>query len=276
MTACFVQIPRRVVRVRFPSPAPVSVLPAQVAYRPTAKTRTSPRSAGVGGAVGHLASNTFLSMQAFLFDIDGTLVDSSAVVERTWRQVASEFRADPAAILGSCHGRRDTEVVREFFPPEVTDRVLNRIAALEAGAVDGIVAVRGAPQLLGTLDPGQWAAVTSGSRALMQARLQAAGLPVPGVLIAAEDVRCGKPDPAGFLMAASALGVPPADCAVVEDSPAGIAAGRAAGAVVIGVTTTHSAEALSGADLVVTDLVELAHAMRRTGWAIPGEGHTRD
>jgi sugar-phosphatase len=181
-----------------------------------------------------------------------------------------------AVILRSCHGRRDTEVVTGFFPPEVTGRVLNRIAALEAGAVDGIVAVRGASRLLAALDPGQWAAVTSGSRALMQARLQAAGLPVPEILIAAEDVRCGKPDPAGFLMAASALGVPPAACAVVEDSPAGIAAGRAAGAMVIGVTTTHPAKALSDADLVVTDLVELAHAMRHTGWTIPGEGHTRD
>jgi sugar-phosphatase len=218
----------------------------------------------------------FLSMQAFLFDIDGTLVDSSAVVERTWRQVASEYWADPAAILRNCHGRRDTDVVTEFFPPEVTGRVLDRIAALEAGAVDGIVAVRGASHLLGALDPRHWAAVTSGSRSLMQARLQAAGLPVPEVLIAAEDVLCGKPDPAGFLLAASALGVSPADCAVVEDSPAGIAAGRAAGAMVIGVTATHPVEALSGADLVITDLAELAHAIRRAGWTIPGEGNTSD
>lgn len=200
-------------------------------------------------------------MRALLFDIDGTLVDSSAVVERTWRQVASEFDADPAPILRNCHGRRDIEVVPEFFSPEVTQRVLARISELEAKMLDGIVAIRGAPQLLAALNDMQWAAVTSGPRALMQARLRTAGLPVPEVLIAAEDVRCGKPDPEGFLLAAAALEVPAASCVVVEDSPAGVAAGKAAGAVVIGITTTHAAETLLAADLIAADLFEVAHAI---------------
>ena len=200
-------------------------------------------------------------VRALLFDIDGTLVDSSAVVERTWRQVASEFDADPAPILRNCHGRRDIEVVQEFFPPEAGQRVLARISELEAKALDGIVAIRGAAQLLAALNDLQWAAVTSGPRALMQARLQAAGLPVPGVLIAAEDVRRGKPDPEGFLLAAAVLEVPAASCVVIEDSPAGVTAGKAAGAVVIGITTTHAAAALHAADRIVTDLFEAAHAI---------------
>ena len=91
-------------------------------------------------------------MRALLFDIDGTLVDSSAVVERTWRQVASEFDTDPAPILRNCHGRRDIEVVQEFFPPEARQRVLARISELEAKALDGIVAIRGAAQLLAALN----------------------------------------------------------------------------------------------------------------------------
>jgi sugar-phosphatase len=200
-------------------------------------------------------------VRALLFDIDGTLVDSSTVVEGTWRQVASEFDADPVPILQNCHGRRDIEVVQEFFPLEVRKRVLARISELEGKALDGIVAVRGAAQLLAALNDLQWAAVTSGPRALMQARLQAAGLPVPAVLIAAEDVRRGKPDPEGFLLAATALEVPAESCVVIEDSPAGVAAGKAAGAVVIGITTTHATEALRAADRIVTDLFEAAHAI---------------
>jgi sugar-phosphatase len=200
-------------------------------------------------------------VRALLFDIDGTLVDSSAVVEGTWRQVASEFDADPVPILRNCHGRRDIEVVQEFFSPEVRKRVRARISELETKALDGIVAVRGAAQLLAALNGLPWAAVTSGPRALMKARLQAAALPVPAVLIAAEDVRRGKPDPEGFLLAATALEVPAGSCVVVEDSPAGVAAGKAAGAVVIGITTTHAAETLRAADRIVTDLFEAAHAI---------------
>ena len=123
--------------------------------------------------------------------------------------------------------------------------------------MNGAVPVRGARQLLATLDDGQWAAVTSGPRPLMAARLRAAGLPVPPVLITADDVHFGKPHPEGFLLAAKALGVPPTSCVVVEDSPAGVAAGKAAGALVVALTTTHSADVLTAADIVVSDLSEL-------------------
>jgi mannitol-1-/sugar-/sorbitol-6-phosphatase len=199
-------------------------------------------------------------MRTFLFDIDGTLVDSSAAVERAWRQVAAEFGADGDAIVASCHGRRSIDTVREFFPPPDRAAVQERVTALELASTD-VTACRGAAGLLAALDGQPWAAVTSGPRPLMTARLGLAGLPVPAVLVTAEDVEQGKPAPDGYLRAARALGVAAADCVVVEDSPAGVAAGRAAGALVVAVTTTHPAGALRSADLVVAGLPEVAQAL---------------
>ena len=129
--------------------------------------------------------------------------------------------------------------------------------ALDTAFVNGAVAVRGAQQLLAALDHRLWAAVTSGPRPLMSARLQSAGLPVPRVLITGDDVRYGKPHPEGFLLAAEALRIPPTRCVVVEDSPPGVAAGKAAGALVVALTTTHSADVLAAADIIVSDLSEL-------------------
>jgi len=127
--------------------------------------------------------------------------------------------------------------------------------------VAGVTAVPGALEIIATLEPNRWAVVTSGPRGLMEARLRTAGLPVPRVMVTAEDVAAGKPDPEGFVMAAAALGVPPSNCVVVEDSPAGVAAGKAAGAFVVAVTTTHDASALTAADRVVEDLSELPQAL---------------
>ena len=127
-------------------------------------------------------------MRKILFDVDGTLVNSAAVVERVWRLVADQHGADAQAILGNCHGRLDTDVVRQYFRPEVAQAVLEQVASMETEAVDGVVAMPGAQALLAGLSPGDWAAVTSGSRQLMTARLRAAGLPVPAVFITADDV----------------------------------------------------------------------------------------
>jgi sugar-phosphatase len=215
-------------------------------------------------------------MRAFLFDIDGTLVDSSASIERVWRQVAREFCVDEAEVLSNCHGRRDADVVEEFFKPEVREAVVARVNVLDTEFVNGAVPTLGAQQLLATLADGQWAAVTSGPRPLMAARLRAAGLPVPTVLITADDVRFGKPHPEGFLLAAAALGVPAASCAVVEDSPAGVAAGKAAGARVIAVTTTHPADVLSEADVVVNDLSDLLDLPASWAFSAGRPGGRRD
>ncbi len=145
-------------------------------------------------------------MQVFLFDIDGTLVSSAASIEHVWRQVAAEFGADVAGVLSACHGRRDTDMVEEFFAPGLREAVMARVNFLDTASVGQVVASAGAKDLLARLDVGQWAAVTSGPRPLMAARLRAAGLPVPEVLITADDVEFGKPHPEGYLMAATGIG----------------------------------------------------------------------
>lgn len=127
--------------------------------------------------------------------------------------------------------------------------------------LDSVVALPGAEDLLRSLPRDRWAAVTSGGRELMTARLQAAGLPVPDVLVAAEDVAVGKPDPAGYLLAAQRLGADPADCVVLEDAPAGLEAGRRAGCRVLAVATSHTPEQLAGWE-VIPDLTHLLPSQR--------------
>ncbi|KJK51694.1 hypothetical protein UK23_06175 [Lentzea aerocolonigenes] len=192
-----------------------------------------------------------------LFDVDGTLVDSAGLIEDVWRQVAAEFGVDGEAILAVCHGRRDAEVVPMFFQPDDVVRVLARIQDLELAGAGRARALPGALDLLRGLPPGRWAAVTSGPSRAVTARLAGAGLPVPEVLVAADHVENGKPDPEGYLAAASALGADPSRCVVVEDAPAGVGAGRSAGMFVIAVTTTHPAAELAEADVVVTGLADV-------------------
>ncbi|MBB5897772.1 HAD family hydrolase [Kutzneria kofuensis] len=192
-------------------------------------------------------------VQAILFDIDGTLVDSTGVVERTWRAWAAEHGRDADAILRVCHGRRSEDTIADLLPPSERDAAVRELARMELADLDDVVALPAAKTLLSELPADRWAAVTSGSQELMRARLAAAGLPVPDVLIAADDVSAGKPDPEGYLKAAAALGHDIADCLVVEDAPAGLRAGRAAGARTLAVATSHDAAELT-ADAVVEDL----------------------
>ena len=203
-----------------------------------------------------------MTSHVFLFDLDGTLVDSRVVVARHWALFAERHSLELAPILAVCHGRRSADTIAEVAP---SLDALAEAAVLDAGEesdVDGLTLVPGAAELLDRLDSSSWAIVTSGHRALARRRLEAVGLPVPDVLVTGDAVEQGKPHPEGFLRAAGALGVEPAVCVVVEDAPAGIAAGRAAGArVVVGVTTTHAAEALEGADLVVPALLGLDEAL---------------
>jgi sugar-phosphatase len=192
--------------------------------------------------------------KAILFDIDGTLVDSTPVVERSWHTWAQEFGVDAEEVMRVCHGRRTEDTIAEFLPGERRAVAVARLQALELADLDGVTALPGARLLLDALPRRLWAAVTSGERALMTGRLAAARLPMPEVLICAEDVAAGKPDPEGYLKAAAALGFDAGQCVVVEDAPAGIAAGKAAGAQVLAVTTTHDADQVAGADVIVGDL----------------------
>jgi sugar-phosphatase len=170
-----------------------------------------------------------VACQGVLFDCDGVLLDSTGSAERAWSRWAVEYGLSPEAVLSGLHGRRSTDTVRTFLPAPRHAEALARIEQLEADDVASIRPIPGVAELLSTL-PDNWAIVTSATKALLAARLHAVGLPTASVVITGEDVTTGKPAPDGYLAAAAALGLPAADCVVVEDSPAGVEAGRAAGA----------------------------------------------
>jgi len=162
-----------------------------------------------------------LECSALLFDMDGTLVDSTAVSERLWRDWALAQGTDADDVLAWSHGRRTIDTIGRFLANGDPVIEAGRFEEAELSERDGTVAVAGARQLLARLPSDRWAIVTSAGRALARHRLTLAGLPIPRVLIAAEDVVIGKPDPQGYLAAAALLGVAPADCIVFEDTFAG-------------------------------------------------------
>lgn len=175
-----------------------------------------------------------LAAEVLLFDMDGTLVDSSAAVEGAWRRFAARTGLDAEAILAVAHGRPTVEVIAEFATPGMDVAAETaRIEAEEVDRTEGIVAITGAAALLGPLDPDRWAVVTSATTQLARRRLATAGLPRPKVLVSADDVMRGKPDPEGYLAAAEALGSTGAEAVVFEDAEAGILAGRGSGATAV-------------------------------------------
>ncbi|GAA4664154.1 HAD-IA family hydrolase [Frondihabitans cladoniiphilus] len=208
------------------------------------------------------------SVEAILFDIDGTLVDSTAVVERVWRTWAVSRGLDGEEILSVSHGRRTEDTVALFLPEAERVGGTAEVAELELADLDDVLALPAAATLLQSLPPERWAAVTSGTHRVMRARLAGAGLPVPEVLIAAEDVRAGKPDPEGYRRAAELLGVAIDRCLVIEDAPAGLEAGHAAGARTLAVATSHDPSALTAADAVVPDLTHVSARVTPAGLTV--------
>ena len=181
-------------------------------------------------------------MTYVLSDLDGVLVDSGDAVERVWREWAVEHGIDPDEVARASHGVPSPQVVARVAPHLDTREEIDRIERRHAET--GGAALPGAAELLARAD----AVVTSCSPPLAAARLRAADLPTPDVLITSDRTARGKPHPDPYLAAAEALGADPADCLVIEDSPAGIEAGRAAGMTVWAVTTTHDPDELAGAD----------------------------
>ncbi|MEU6311789.1 HAD-IA family hydrolase [Streptomyces sp. NPDC047014] len=179
-----------------------------------------------------------LTAKALLLDMDGTIVNSDAVVERCWREWAVSHGLDPEEALKVVHGRQGYATMAVLLPdrPMEINHAENAVMlARETADTDGVIPIEGAPAFMAALDGLPHALVTSADAALATARMTAAALPLPAVRITAESVQASKPDPEGFLKGAAALGVDPADCIVFEDSAAGIAAGQAAGMRVIGV-----------------------------------------
>ena len=198
-----------------------------------------------------------LTCQAVIFDIDGVLVDSTALVERTWRRWAAVHGLDFERVMQVAHGRPARDTVRLLAPHLDAEAEAARLAAEEAHEVDGLVRIEGAVQLVSSLPKGRWAVVTSGTREIATTRLTFAGVTIPAVLITADDVERGKPDPQAYTLAAERLGVSPESCIVIEDAPAGIQGAQAAGMDVIAVVTTHPREALQDADVTVGRLVDV-------------------
>jgi sugar-phosphatase len=198
-------------------------------------------------------STVELRCSAFLFDLDGVLVDSNAISERTWRRWAERHDLDPEPVLRIAHGRQVRDSLRKVFPNLAVDAEVDWLDAAELEDVEGLRVVPGVKEFLSGLPRDRWAIVTSCSRALATLRISAVGLPTPQALVVAEDIKNGKPAPDGYQLGAKRLGRDPRACLVFEDAPAGLAAGRAAGARVIALTTSVGADELVGAEAFIAD-----------------------
>ena len=202
--------------------------------------------------------------RALLFDLDGVLIDSTPAVARVWRRWALEHGLNPETVVRMAHGRPSRSTIRELIPatnldPAILDKEDREVERREIEDLDGVVLLPGASQLLNSLPPDRWTIATSCTRALAEVRLRAAGLPVPANMITSSDVKIGKPDPEPYLKAAAKLGVAAQDCIVIEDAPAGVSAGKAAGARVIAFLTTMLRRDLedAGADWIVENCTAL-------------------
>ncbi|QAY88591.1 HAD-IA family hydrolase [Pseudomonas sp. ACM7] len=178
--------------------------------------------------------------RAFLFDMDGTVLNSIAAAERIWAAWALRHGVDVVSFLPTIHGVRAIDTINRLALPGVdAEAEAAFITEAEIEDVEGIIEVPGAADFLKSLPANQWAIVTSAPKALALRRMAAAGIAQPLVMVTAEDVSAGKPDPAGYRLAAKRLGVEPADCLIFEDATVGILAAEAAGAGLIVVTATH-------------------------------------
>jgi sugar-phosphatase len=205
---------------------------------------------------------TQIHCRGVLFDLDGVLVDSTPAVARVWASWAREHGFDPDEVVRQAHGRTSLATIRELLPHADHAAEDREVERREIADLDGVVPLPGSRELLQALPRACWTIVTSCTRPLAAVRIRAAGLPLPEKLVTASDITRGKPDPEPYLQGALLLGVAAADCVVLEDAPAGIRAGKAAGARVIALRTTASDSALlaAGADWIVDDCAALAAA----------------
>ena len=199
-----------------------------------------------------------------LFDLDGVLIDSTPAVARVWQRWAVEHGLDPETVVRMAHGRPSRTTIRELLPNADIDRAVldkedREVERREMEDLDGVVLLPGARQLLNSLPPERWTIATSCTRPLAEVRLRAAGLPIPKAMITSSDVKIGKPDPEPYLKAVAKLGFAASDCIVVEDVPAGIRAGKAAGARVIAFLTTMIRRDLedAGTDWIVQNCADI-------------------
>lgn len=197
--------------------------------------------------------------EALLFDMDGVLVNSTPAVARVWSRWAIERGFNPEDVVARAHGRPSLSTVKEFLPDADHEAENREVERREIEDLEGVVPLPGALDLLSSLPDDRWTIVTSCTRALAEVRIRAAGLPLPKKLVTANDITNGKPNPDPYLKGASKLGFSPSDCVVLEDVPAGVRSGKAAGARVIAFTTTVQSPGLreSGADWVLNSCADI-------------------
>ena len=206
-----------------------------------------------------------------LFDMDGVLVDSTPAVARVWAAWAREHGFDPDEVVKKAHGRPSIASIRELLPHADHAAEDREVERREITDVEGVIPLPGAMELLRALPLNRWAIVTSCTRQLASVRIGVAGLPQPKHLVTATDVHRGKPDPEPYLKGAQFLGVPAADCVVIEDAPAGIRAGKAAGARVLALRTTAEDPELTsaGADWIIDDCRSISLEPSPDGDSLP-------
>ena len=196
-----------------------------------------------------ITPGTLISARALLFDMDGTLVDSTVAVERVWNNWATSHGVSFSDVAHRMHGRRAIDIMRDLAPPGLDlEKELKIVDDNELNDTDGIVHISGAAELLASLPRGSWALVTSAQRSLACARMTAGGLPLPEVIVTSDDVSLGKPNPDCYQLALERLGLLPEDVVVFEDALAGLAAGRAAGCRTVAIATTIPTEDLDHED----------------------------
>lgn len=200
-----------------------------------------------------------LQCAALFFDLDGVLINSTPAVERVWRRWAIEHGFNPEEAVARAHGRPSITTVREYLPNADHEAENREVERREIEDLEGVAPLPGALELLSRLPSNRWTIVTSCTRPLAEVRIKAAGLPVPKKLITSSDITNGKPHPEPYLKAANLLGFDAANCVVLEDAPAGIRSGIAAGARVIAFKTTAPDRALlaAGAYWIVNDCADV-------------------
>ncbi|MGC1107985.1 MAG: HAD family hydrolase [Candidatus Acidiferrales bacterium] len=200
-------------------------------------------------------SEVQISCRGLLFDMDGVLLDSTPAVARVWHQWAIEHGFNPEEVVRAAHGRPSLTTIREYLPGSDYETENREVERREIADLDGVAPLPGATELLQALPPERWSVVTSCTRPLAEVRIRAGGLPRPRFLVTSNDIENGKPAPEPYLKAAELLGFAPADCVVIEDAPAGVHSGKAAGCRVIALCTTMPEADLrsAGADWLVKD-----------------------
>jgi mannitol-1-/sugar-/sorbitol-6-phosphatase len=202
---------------------------------------------------------TTIRCQALLFDMDGVLIDSTPAVTRVWSRFAMQHGLNPEEVVRRAHGRPSIETVRDCLPDGNYEQIGRELERQEMEDLEGVIALPGARSLVNRVPAARWTVVTSATRSLAEVRLRAAGLPIPEKIVTADDISNGKPDPEPYLKAARELGFQASHCVVVEDVPAGIRSGKAAGARVIALTITVDRSELTnaGADWILNNCSDI-------------------